>query len=263
MSDEKTYGSDMTRAERHKLYAEMTDLGDIARRYFVMNFFDGVLTVLGIVMGGFINYLLSPENAPSQIFLVASAIATSVAIGISGITGGYLSERAERKRNIIELHRAMVDFETPKEETANKFHEEDYYPTNSNDTTTEKNKENLTPKTEPAELKPVENSPIQKRQKQEKTLAERAESYASWIASLINGVSPAAGGLIVTIPFFFSNDPDWVVYTISFVIIAIVLFALGGYLARISKDSVIKYGVKMTLVGIITAGFSFLLYFLR
>ncbi|TFG20024.1 MAG: hypothetical protein EU530_04590 [Promethearchaeota archaeon] len=37
--------------------------------------------------------------------------------------------------------------------------------------------------------------------RKEKTLAEKAERYASWIASLINGVSPAVGGLLLSFRF--------------------------------------------------------------
>ena len=109
-NDEKTYGSEMGTFARWKLYGEMTELGEIARRYFVMNFFDGVLTVLGIVIGNFILFVDNdPTNDPTKLLVIIPALATSIAIGISGISGGYLSERAERKRNIIEMQKAMAE----------------------------------------------------------------------------------------------------------------------------------------------------------
>lgn len=262
MTDEKTYGSDIGFLARRKLYAEMTDLGEIARRYFVMNFFDGVLTVLGIVIGSFILFL--GDFPPTKLEVIAPALATSVAIGISGISGGFLSERAERKRKIIDMQKAMaLHFEdSNKEDDSKKYKDEDYYPVNPI-------KEFELDELEKPEIEHISVDPespelldIPRKQKQEKTLAEKAERYASGIASLINGFSPAIGGLAVVIPFFFSGKyPNGVIYTISFVLIVLLLFSLGAFLARISKDSIIKYGIKMTMVGILTAGLAFLLSF--
>ena len=228
--EEKTYGSEMGTLARWRLYAEMTSLGEIARRYFVMNFFDGVLTVLGLVMGSFILYL--DGQPPNKLAVIAPAIATAVAIGISGISGGYLSERAERKRNIIEMHKAMAEHKGASLSSSDSSHfkEENYYPINP------------IKKFEDAELKKPETvhvsvdpeSPPTKiiggKIKRENTLAEKAERYASWIASLINGVSPAIGGLAVIIPFFFDQpqvSDDWIVYMISFIFIAVVIIRIG------------------------------------
>ena len=262
-TDEKTYGSEMGTLTRWKLYVKMTDLGDIARRYFVMNFFDGVLTVLGIVIGSFILFL--GGNAPTKLEIVVPALATSIAIGISGITGGYLSERAERKRNIIEMQRAMaLHEETPSNgKLSTKFKEEDYYPVNPIKKFEKDEQEKPQIEHIFVDPKPIEIEGIPRRQKREKTLAEKAEKFASWIASLINGVSPAIGGLVVIVPFFFISPTveDWIIYTISFIFIGLVLFTLGAYLAKISKDSILKYGIKMTLVGVLTAGLAFLLSF--
>ncbi|TFG20029.1 MAG: hypothetical protein EU530_04585 [Promethearchaeota archaeon] len=66
-------------------------------------------------------------------------------------------------------------------------------------------------------------------------------------------------------PFFFENpaisaDDLWI-YVSSFILIALLLFFLGAYLAKISKDSIWKYGIKMTLVGVLTAGLAYLLSF--
>lgn len=259
----KTYGSEMSNRERRKLYAEMTDLGEITRRYFVMNFFDGVLTVLGFIIGSFIRFL---QNAPpSKIDIIVPAIATSIAIGISGISGGYLSERAERKRNIIEMHKSMAEHTlTPSDiDTNAQYKVEDYYPVNPIKNFEEK--ESKVPQTEHISVDPIalSHKSTNLKQKKEPTIAEKAERYASWIASLINGVSPAVGGLAVVIPFFFDNpniitDDIWV-YISSFILIVILLFFLGAYLAKISKDSIWKYGIKMIVVGVLTAGLAFLL----
>jgi len=266
-NDDKTYGSEMGTLDRWKLYGEMTDLGEIARRYFVMNFFDGVLTVLGLVIGSFILFIdKNPDNNPTSLQVIIPALATAIAIGISGISGGYLSERAERKRNIIEMHKAMAEHKrgSSNGEEPKQFKEEDYYPINPIKEFEEK--EQKKPITEHVSVDPEAPSPTDSSElpKKEKTLAEKAERYASWIASLINGVSPAVGGFAVVIPFFFDQPTpgdDWYVYISCFVLILLLLFGLGAYLAKISKDSIWKYGIKMALVGVLTAGFAFLLSF--
>lgn len=75
---------------------------DIVRRYFVVNGFDGALTLLGIITG----FHLAGDV---DIGIVISAcIGATVALGISGVTSAYLSESAERRRSLAELEDAMV-----------------------------------------------------------------------------------------------------------------------------------------------------------
>lgn len=70
---------------------------EIARRYLVLNAFDGVLATLGIIAGA---YFAGATNV--RVILVA-ALGASTAMGISGAWGAYLTERAERTRVIREL----------------------------------------------------------------------------------------------------------------------------------------------------------------
>jgi predicted membrane protein (TIGR00267 family) len=86
---------------RIRKYAEITEVGEIARRYFVMNAFDGALTTLGIMIGLF----LAEEDA---ITVVITTLATALAMGISGIWGAYLAERAERIREMKKLEQHMM-----------------------------------------------------------------------------------------------------------------------------------------------------------
>ncbi len=37
--------------ERISEYSDIAEIGEIARRYFAMNAFDGVLTIIGVLMG--------------------------------------------------------------------------------------------------------------------------------------------------------------------------------------------------------------------
>ncbi len=77
-------------------------LGDIGRRYFVVNSFDGVLTVLGIVMGTFISNISNPYIP------ITTGMGALVALGISGFSSAYLAERAERRKDLSELENRML-----------------------------------------------------------------------------------------------------------------------------------------------------------
>lgn len=78
-------------------YDSLANISEIARRYFAMNAFDGVLTIIGVLMGN----LTAGVNNPK--IVVSTGLATSVAMGVSGLWGAYLTETAERKRGLVEL----------------------------------------------------------------------------------------------------------------------------------------------------------------
>jgi len=78
-------------------YSQYVNIGEIARRYFAMNAFDGVLTIIGVLMG---NFTAGIEDAR---IVVTTGLATCVAMGISGLWGAYLTEAAERQRELLEL----------------------------------------------------------------------------------------------------------------------------------------------------------------
>jgi predicted membrane protein (TIGR00267 family) len=83
--------------DRLRRYSRLVNIAEISRRYFAMNAFDGVLTIIGVLMG---NYTAGVEEAR---IVVTTGVATCVAIGISGLWGAYLTESAERKRDLLEL----------------------------------------------------------------------------------------------------------------------------------------------------------------
>lgn len=74
----------------------------IIRRYFVVNGFDGALTMLGLITG----FHLGGEVALDVV--IGACLGAAVALGISGVTSAYLSESAERRRALAELESAMV-----------------------------------------------------------------------------------------------------------------------------------------------------------
>jgi predicted membrane protein (TIGR00267 family) len=77
--------------------------GGIAKRYLVMNSFDGALTALGIIIG---NYLVGVTD--SRILIVAG-LGASIAMGVSGGFGAYLTESALKKEEIADAQSAMLE----------------------------------------------------------------------------------------------------------------------------------------------------------
>jgi len=78
-------------------YEDIAEVGEIARRYFAMNAFDGVLTMIGVLVG---NYSAGVESAR---VVISTGLATAMAIGVSGFWGAYFTESAERKRDLDDL----------------------------------------------------------------------------------------------------------------------------------------------------------------
>ncbi len=89
-------------AEDFEKFKEITELDEIARRAFVNNAFDGSMTMLGIASG----VLFS--NITDSRLIINSGFGACIAMGISGASGRYLSEKAERKRDLRELEDAML-----------------------------------------------------------------------------------------------------------------------------------------------------------
>lgn len=81
---------------------QLTRTYGIARRYFVVNGFDGALTMLGIIMG----FIISD---PANLSVVLNAcLGAAIALGVSGVSSAYISETAERRRALVKLEGAMV-----------------------------------------------------------------------------------------------------------------------------------------------------------
>ncbi len=93
--------------ERTMRALELTKGVEIARRYLAMNAFDGALTMLGLILGGLVSMaVLGPEIVLHTTLL--AAMGTSLAMAISGFSGSYLTESAEREREVEEMGKAML-----------------------------------------------------------------------------------------------------------------------------------------------------------
>ncbi|NOR42464.1 MAG: hypothetical protein GQ572_03940 [Gammaproteobacteria bacterium] len=92
----------MSLFQQAKFLLRITRTRDIVRRYFVVNGFDGALTMLGLIIG----FLVS---APADLSLIINAcLGAAIALGVSGVSSAYVSESAERKRALGKLEEAMI-----------------------------------------------------------------------------------------------------------------------------------------------------------
>jgi len=88
--------------ERIRDYIRISRVASISRRYFIMNAFDGAMTSLGIVVGAYV------AGAPEPFFIISAGLGASLAMGLSGFVGAYVTEEAERTRELDSLERAML-----------------------------------------------------------------------------------------------------------------------------------------------------------
>lgn len=218
--------------EKIKVYSKITNLWSIARRYFVNNFYDGMLTILGILLGFFV--LIIKEGQPSvhSSFVILTGLGSSISMFISGLTGSYLSERAEQKKIKEELDRAMLVREV----------EED-----------------------PGDVKEIEKAMLikidnngmkvkgrKKKKKRNKTIQDKAESFASIIVAIVNGLSPFLGGVVALIPFLYVVEATLYTFFSSFLIIFVCIVLLGVFLGVVSKESILKNILQMVVAFLLT-----------
>ena len=188
-----------------KEYSKMSDLGEIARRKFFNNCFDGALTTAGIISGFFIIFLAKSSKFIPQNVLIMG-FATALAIGISGLWGAFLSEEAERKKKVLDMKKEMAIM--------------DEGPTTTTTTTT--------------------------------TLLERAEHFATIVASLVDGGAPVLGSSLPLIPFFFGASLTIFHFILSYIVLGGLLIYLGIFLGKISGGGRVRYAIHLVAAGVVT-----------
>lgn len=181
--------------EKIKFYIRVMRGEEILRRYFIMNAFDGALTMLGVILGAVM------AGATNERIIIGAGVSASFAMGVSGFVGAFMTERAERERVIKELERVLL-----------------------------------------TDL--------------DGTMLSKASLAMTVIAAIIDGVAPAFASLTASIPFFLVAikliDFFQAVY-ISLAIIMLMLLTLGIILGKVSRASIIKYGLTMVASGILVA----------
>ncbi len=87
-----------------KTYYKLSDVEDIARRYFVIGLFDGVLTSLGVITGIWM-------TKGTKITLLSTILGSGLALSISSAWGAWEAESHEaeikRKEMELKLHRSL------------------------------------------------------------------------------------------------------------------------------------------------------------
>ncbi len=170
---------------------EIAEIGGIARRYFAINMFDAILTIIGILVASFF------ANVENLKIVASAAIGASIAMTVSGVWGAYLTEMAERQGKIKSLEKKIAV--------------------------------NL------------RKSPI-----------GQAHKFASIFLGLVDGLLPLFATPIMIFPLFM-NIPINVAYYSSLAISFFFLFVIGAYLGRISRENMLKAGIKMIIIGILCA----------
>jgi len=177
--------------EKANEYNEIAGIAEIARRSFGNNTFDGILTMIGVLMGSFSSGIANPR------VVIITGLSTSIAIMISGAWGAYLTESAERTNYLNELGRSTL--------------------TNLNG-----------------------------------SRIGRASRFAAIAVSVVDGLSPFLGAIVVLLPFFFSRwFPDIrTTYLAALGTSLVALFALGIWFGKVAKENLIIYGIKTLLAGV-------------
>lgn len=88
--------------KRYHEYNKIANFAEIGRRYFVMNSFDGILTIIGILAGSYFAGIIEPR------IIITTSIAAAVAMSVSGFWGTYLAEEAERKKALRDLEKVTL-----------------------------------------------------------------------------------------------------------------------------------------------------------
>jgi predicted membrane protein (TIGR00267 family) len=181
-------------------YRRLSDLDKIGRRSFANNAFDGILTMIGVLMGSYIARISDPH------IILYTGLATCLAMGVSGFSGAYMAESAERQNDLRQLEHAM--------------------------------------------LKDLQD-----------TTQARAHRFAVIMVALIDGISPLISGTIVLLPFLLMNAEGSMQYSYigSLGIAMVMLFGLGAFLAKVSKGSILRSGLRMILAGVACVLLSFLI----
>lgn len=168
---------------------------EIARRYFVMNGFDGILSVLGIILGSYALGISDPK------VVLAPGLGATIAIAVSGFWIAYLTEEAEQVREMQELERTIF-----------------------------------------TDL--------------DESMYVRAAKVASIVNSLVDGASPFIFGFLILMPFLFVESlglPINTAYYLAFGTSGILLFVLGGFLGRLSKQNMLVFGIKTFMAGVVVS----------
>ncbi|MBC7333625.1 MAG: VIT1/CCC1 transporter family protein [Actinobacteria bacterium] len=85
-----------------KTYNRIAGITSIIRRYFALNGFDGVITIIGVLIG---NYIIEVRD---PVHIIVAGAAVCISLGVSGVWSAYFSESAERKKELDDLEKSTL-----------------------------------------------------------------------------------------------------------------------------------------------------------
>lgn len=85
-----------------KDFWKIAEVSEIARRYFAINMFDEILTLIGILVASFFVGVKEPR------VVISACVGAAIAMGVSGVWGAYLTEKAEREGKLKILERKLA-----------------------------------------------------------------------------------------------------------------------------------------------------------
>ena len=88
--------------DKLRRYIQLSGVGPISRRFFIMNAFDGATTVLGVVVGAY------AAGITNDSWVILSGLGATIAMGMSGFAGSYMAEEAEGAKKLNTLEKSML-----------------------------------------------------------------------------------------------------------------------------------------------------------
>jgi predicted membrane protein (TIGR00267 family) len=88
--------------QKIKIYNKIANIGQISRRYIALNGFDGVITIIGVLLGSFIIGSKDYEH------VIIAGAAVCISLTVSGVWSAYNSETAERTKEIQDLEKSTL-----------------------------------------------------------------------------------------------------------------------------------------------------------
>lgn len=171
-----------------RVYFDLVEISAISRRYFVIGFFDGLITIAGMIIGAY----LAGHNTRELIIPVG--FATALALGISSSWGAFEAERIEQKALRYRREKSMLS-------------------------------------------------------KLDETIFDEAHRFATFFSSLIHGISPMLGALILILPY--ALLPPLQALECALVICFASLFILGAIMGKMANERPILNGLRILILGII------------
>lgn len=83
-------------------YLKISGGDRISRRYFIMNSFDGLVTILGVIVGALVTGVVKPT------VIIGIGMGSTIGMVISGFSGTFIAEKTEREIDLERLKQALL-----------------------------------------------------------------------------------------------------------------------------------------------------------